>query len=124
MANGAILWEGESAIDGAPIQVIATGLKSASTNTKTGALIQTWILRRDVSPVEAIHSGADRSICGDCPHRGRVENGRNRGRSCYVTVFQAPRNVWDTARRGRYARVDLAEARAFCRAQRSTRRVW
>lgn len=109
MANGAILWEGKSQIDGAPIMLIATGLASGSNNSKTGALVQTWILRADQSPVAAIHNGADESICGACPHRGTLETQadgttRNRGRSCYVAVFQAPRNVWETAKRGKYPR--------------------
>ena len=70
MANGVIIWEGASAIDGAPIRVIATGLKTSSHNAKTGDLIQTWILRADMTPQEAVDSGADESICGGCPHRG------------------------------------------------------
>lgn len=118
MANGAILWEGKSQIDGAPIMLIATGLASGSVNSKTGALVQTWILRADVSPVAAIHTGADESICGACPHRGTIETQadgttRNRGRACYVAVFQAPRNVWETAKRGKYPRAKGAEGAAL-----------
>lgn len=111
--NGAIIWEGKSALDGAPIMLIATGLDSKSSNSKTGALVQTWILRSDVIPTEAIHTGADASICGACPHRGEIVDGRNVNRSCYVTVFQAPRNVYVTATRGRYARVKGDKARAL-----------
>lgn len=112
MANGFILWEGKSAIDGAPIVLVATGLKG-SLNEKTGNLVQTWILRSDMSPMEAVNSGADVSICGACPHRGEVVDGKNQGRSCYVTVFQAPRSVYETARRGSYARPSLDESRAI-----------
>lgn len=109
MANGVILWEGKSAIDGAPIMLIATGIAQSSTNIKTGALVQTWILRRDISPVDAVHNGADESICGKCPHRGALETQedgttRNVKRSCYVAVWQAPRNVWQTAMAGKYPR--------------------
>ena len=113
MANGAILWEGKSAIDGAPIMLIATGLKNSSANTKTGALVQTWILRSDITPQEAVDSGADASICGACPHRGIVVNGKNEKRSCYVTIFQAPRNIYHTAKRGVYARSKGDKARAL-----------
>lgn len=112
MANGAILWEGASAIDGAPIMLVATGLKASSRNAKTGSLIQTWVLRADMNPVEATKTGDDVSICGDCPHRGDIKDGANVGRSCYVTVFQAPRNIWQTAQRGKYARFTLDEGRA------------
>ncbi len=101
--NGLVLYEGPSMLDGSPIVVIATGMASKSNNVKTGGgLIQTWILRADVSPTEATNSGADASICGDCPHRGTIVDGKNRDRSCYVTVFQAPLNVWKSYHRGIY----------------------
>ena len=70
---GLILFDGPSMIDGEPIVVIATGFKRSSANPKTGDMLQTWILRRDVAPFAAIHNGADASICGDCPLRGIIE---------------------------------------------------
>lgn len=106
MANGAVIYQGPSMIDGSPIVVVATGLGGRSANRKTGDLVQTWILREDVSPMEAIQTGADVSICGDCPHRGRIEGGRNVGRSCYVNIGQAPLNVWRT-----FHRVPLANGK-------------
>jgi hypothetical protein len=109
--KGLVIYRGPSMLDGAPIVAIATGLGKGSRNTKTGALAQVWILREDVSPVAAIQSGADASICGDCPHRGTVSEGKNTGRSCYVTVVQAPRSVWASYHRGIYAAAaDLVEA--------------
>lgn len=111
-ANGAIIWEGPSEIDGQPIMVIATGLKASSRNLKTGNLIQTWIVRADVKPTEAIHTGADESICGKCPHRGEIMDGKNVNRSCYVTVFQAPLNVWKTSKRGVYERYTVEQVQA------------
>lgn len=115
MANGVILWRGASEIDGKPILVIATGIKASTRNVKTGALIQTWILREDISPVAAVHNGEDESICGDCPHRGKPDaDGKNRTRSCYVLPFQAPLNIWRTAtEKGKYAAVTLPEGRAL-----------
>lgn len=100
--NGVIMYQGPSIIDGAPIVVIATGLRGKSRNAKTGDMVQTFILRADVDPQDATHSGADASICGDCPHRGRIEGGRNVGRSCYVTVWQAPKAIWQAFQRGIY----------------------
>ena len=100
--NGVELWRGPSEIDGQPIVLIATGLAKGSKNTKTGAMIQTWILGAYQSPTDAVRTGADSSICGDCKHRGTIENGKNIGRSCYVTVFQAPLNIWKSWRRGIY----------------------
>jgi hypothetical protein len=92
---GAILYRGPSELDGKPIVVIATGFRR-SKNRKTGGMIQTWILRADVDPAEAVLTEGDASICGDCPQR------RNQGGSCYVVVEQAPLMVWRTWKRGRY----------------------
>lgn len=89
-----ILWEGKSLLDGAPIVAIAT---FSSRNAKTGDMVQTWILRADMSPTDALASGDDASICGDCMHRPA------NGGSCYVKVWQAPRSVWSAYSRGRYS---------------------
>jgi hypothetical protein len=109
--RGFVFYRGPSMLDGAPIIAILTGTGKASRNEKTGALLQTWIIREDVAPTDAIHSGADVSVCGDCPHRGRVVDGRNVGRSCYVTVFHAPLNVFKSYHRGIYPTVDPETAR-------------
>ena len=86
--NGVVLYEGPSQIDGAPIVMIAVGLLQGSTNTKTGAMVQTYILRQDMPPIEAVKTGADESICGGCTHRG---DGTGKKRSCYVTLIHGPR---------------------------------
>lgn len=100
-----IIYKGPSLIDGAPIVVIAP--PGRSTNRKTGAMLQTYILRADVSPTEAIRTGADSSICGMCPHRGDVVRGGTpgKGRTCYVNVGQGALAVWKAYGRGRYADV-------------------
>jgi hypothetical protein len=106
--NGLILWEGPSRIDGAPIVVLAIGLESSS-NSKTGNMLQTYILRQDVSPMDAINNGEDVSICGDCPHRGTSKT-----RTCYVNIGQGPLAVWGAYQRGRYAHAsDIASVGAL-----------
>ena len=45
-----IIYEGPSLLDGQQIVVIATGIKSKSSNGKTGGMIQTWILLCDIDP--------------------------------------------------------------------------
>lgn len=100
--NGVVLYRGPSEIDGAPIVMIATGLQSNSRNAKTGNIVQTWIMCDDVAPMVAVNTGDDASICGACPHRGKIVDGKNVGRSCYVTLFQAPRNIWQTYKDGKY----------------------
>ena len=112
-ANGFVFYRGPSMLDGQPIIAIATGTAKGSRNTKTGGEVQTWILRDDVSPVDAAHTGADASICGTCPHRGVIVDGRNVARSCYVTLFHAPLNVWKSAHRGIYPNVTPQEGAAI-----------
>lgn len=106
--NGVILYEGPSKLDGQPIVVIAVGLKTKSSNTKTGAMVQTYILRTDMTPIAAVKSGADASICGDCIHRG---DGTGAGRSCYVTLIHGPARVYDGYKRGIYPKASAFEAR-------------
>jgi hypothetical protein len=102
--SGVILYQGPSLLDGAPIVVIATGLDSSS-NSKTGNMIQTHIIRADMLPMDAIYNGEDSSICGDCPHRG---DGTGKGRTCYVTVYQAQTAVYKAFLRGSYPVYDPA----------------
>jgi hypothetical protein len=96
--TGVVLYEGPSMIDGAPIVVIANRITAASTNAKTGAMVQTFIIRADVTPLDALKSGADASVCGDCQHRP-ANNG-----SCYVNVGRSVMAVYGAYVRGRYAR--------------------
>lgn len=109
-APGVILYEGPSKIDGAPIVVVATGLAKASRNAKTGAMVQTYIIRSDVHPIDASRSGQDASICGACPHRG---DGTGKGRSCYVTLAHGPSTVFKAYQRGVYPKASAFEAAAL-----------
>lgn len=98
---GVVLYQGPSMIDGAPIAVIANRIAAASGNAKTGDMVQTFIIRSDVPPLEALRTGADASICGDCVHRPA-----NKG-SCYVNVARSVASVYGAFLRGRYARPDM-----------------
>lgn len=115
-SNGRILFEGASKIDGAPIVVIATGFTTKSANSKTADLIQTHILRADMMPMEAVHTGEDVSICGQCKHRGEQQNGK--GRSCYVKVFQAPTGIFKAYKRGRYQHASAEEISELCKGRK------
>jgi len=85
--NGRVLYEGPSMLDGAPIVVICTGFAELSANAKTGAMLQTWILRADLPPHHAFRGDAGASVCGDCTHK--------LNRTCYVRWYQAPLAVWN-----------------------------
>ncbi len=67
--QGFELWRGPSRIDGAPIVVVVTGLQTPSPNEKTGPMLQVYILAQDEAPHHAQWSGADESVCGNCPMR-------------------------------------------------------
>jgi hypothetical protein len=107
-----VIYEGPSQLDGAPLVVIAT---DSSKNRKTGNMVQTWIMRADLTPVEAIKKGDDRSVCGECPHRPAVRG------SCYVVVAKAPFSVWKAYKRGRYPQATTAGARKAIGAGRMVR---
>ena len=104
---GYIIQESTSPIDGSPIVVVLT---MSSSNRKTGDMCQVWILRADMNPVEALNTGADFSICGNCPHRkgensyvdGVLQYEEKASRSCYVNVGQAPNSVWKAYKAGKY----------------------
>ena len=98
-----ILYQGPSQIDGKPIMVIAVGINTASRNTKTGKMIQTYIMRSDIDPINANRTNEDISICGNCIHRGDL----SKNRSCYVTLIHGPNVVWKSYQRGIYPIVDL-----------------
>ena len=72
MPNGYTIYDGPSLIDNMPI--ICVALTGKSRNSKTGAMMQTVIIRKDIPPIEANRIGADYSICGECPHKGTPTN--------------------------------------------------
>jgi hypothetical protein len=101
--NGYVVYEGPSLYDGTPIVVVVTGFAGkASANRKTGALLQSWILRADIDPIAALRAGTDTAVCGTCPHRSKASGGSG---GCYVNVGQAPLAVWRAWKRGIYPRV-------------------
>ena len=105
-----IIYNGPSLLDGKPIVAIATWSKR---NTKTGAVVQTYILRSDINPLEASKTGEDFSICGDCTMRGEVNDDPKRkqakGRRCYVNLGQGVLIVYKSFLRGVY---DMANTKA------------
>lgn len=93
---GAIFYRGPSLLTGDPIVGILTGLEGGSLNPKTGAMVQAWVIRPDLAPMDAVRANVDDAICGDCKLRGR--DGRDR--KCYVVPWLAPTNVYRFLTRG------------------------
>jgi hypothetical protein len=93
--RGYVIWKGPSLLDGAPVVLIATRGSKRKANEKTGAMVQTYILRADIPPIEAMKTGADSSICGNCQHRP-ANNG-----TCYVRIDTGPNMVYRAFIRGK-----------------------
>jgi len=90
--TGYVVYEGPSALTREPIVAVVT-LKSD--NGKTGDMAQLWIIANgDEKPSDALKTGGDKAVCGDCPFAG--------GKGCYVNVGQAPNAVYRTAKAGKY----------------------
>jgi len=107
-----IIYKGPSRIDGKPIVVIAT---YSNRNRKTGPVLQTYIVREGINPLEASKNGEDYSICGSCPMRGEVTSDPKRkiakGRRCYVNLGQGVLVVFKAFERGVYQSADNAADR-------------
>jgi hypothetical protein len=120
--TGYVIYKGPSLLDGAPIVVIAT---TKSKNEKTANMVQTWILREDVNPLEASRSGADASVCGSCPLRGKANLKKTFGGAddgaCYVMLKNAPLSVWNGYKRGIYPMARTIDAIAAIGAGRMVR---
>jgi hypothetical protein len=93
--NGFILYEGASTFDNKPIVVIVTGYETPSANPKTGDMLQTWIIKSDDFPSNAIKKGTDSSVCGSCPLKGKI---------CYVYMTPV-NNIWRNYKEGCYPKV-------------------
>ena len=101
--NGAIFYENDSIVG------IITGLMSGSSNTKTGAMLQTWILVKNVNPIEAVNTGQPVNDAKD-KKSYLVKNGLktiNKGRKCYVKLFQAPYSVWKAYKNNKYPKINI-----------------
>jgi len=103
--RGYVIYAGPSQIDLQPIVAIAI---VKSRNSKTSNMVQTYILRPDMSPIDANRLGFDFSICGHCPHKGKASPEKDGGlaaeRSCYVNLGQGPLGVYRALCANKYPR--------------------
>jgi len=104
--TGITIYAGPSMFDGAPIVCILT---RASRNRKNGDMIQSWIMRSDISPATARRTGANKSACNDCGHQ-MIVNGAREITTCYVNT-QTIENIWHGFHRGKYPIRDIDDPR-------------
>jgi hypothetical protein len=74
-------------------------------NIKTGDMIQTYIIMRDVHPQVAIDQLLDGCICGNCTHRKRRKRHTRTAkvkdvRTCYVNIGKGTAAVWESFQKG------------------------
>jgi hypothetical protein len=101
--TGYIIYRGLSLINNMPIVVVA--ITKRSTNSKTGNVVQTYILvDNGHTPLDNLKSLDDIAICGSCIHRRGLKG------ACYVNVGQGVTQVYKSLLKGNYP-ADLKEAR-------------
>ena len=105
---GYVIYDGPSKYDNVDIVVIAT---MKTKNTKTGKMIQTWILRKDVEPHIAVKTGQDSTVCGVCPLRPLAYKANKLKKPCYVISYKAPLSVYRRWKRGGYPTIKPANFR-------------
>jgi hypothetical protein len=114
--NTLCVYDGPSLLDGVRTIVLVSGYDTPSINTKTGDMLQTYILRADMAPSEAAAIGADETICGQCAMRPlMVKAARLRGSkdiACYVDKVRGPDGVWHSWHNGNVEYVTPLEAAA------------
>ena len=82
-----VAWRGPSFIDGTLIRAIVY-TRDGSLNPKIGPMAQVAFVPDDQVPHEAVKSGRDAAVCGDCIHRTA-----NLG-TCYVNLIYL-RKIWE-----------------------------
>ena len=115
-ANTVCIYDGPSLGDGTRILVLLSGLATPSINSKTGDMIQTYIVRADMAPDIAAKTGGDISICGGCNFRPvAVKLAAAIGENwvaCYVDKIRGPAGAWKSWFAGRVEYVTPAVASA------------
>jgi hypothetical protein len=104
---GKIIYDGKSLLDNkTPIIAVAVNGNKSAPNSKTGDMLQTYILTKDIDPRLANKTGQDFGICGNCPHRGIPSTDPKRAtaenRGCYVRIDQGPLIVYKSFHKGKY----------------------
>ena len=106
---GVILRIGASGLTGDTIATIAV---FNSTNRKTGDMVQIYYLPVNEPPTEAVKTGADASVCGNCNLRPLLAKQQNI-KPCYVKKFHGPSAVYRSFKAGRYPHLNKMKPRLW-----------
>jgi hypothetical protein len=114
--NTLCVYDGPSLVDGVRTIVLVTGFETPSINTKTGDMLQAYILRADMSPSEAVKIGADETVCGNCAMRpilvalAKTTKPDDDTIACYVDKVRGPDGAWQSNNNGNVEHVTPSEA--------------
>ena len=86
-----IIYDGPSQLNGKPIVAILTNINNPSVNTKTGDMAQLTIMPKGIKPSDAVKTGEDDAVCGDCNRRPSTAKA-NGLKPCYVNP-RAPNSI-------------------------------
>ena len=115
--NSLLIYDGPNVQDTAPIIVIASGVNQKSINGKTRDMAQVFIMYRDEAPTEAVKSGNDEAVCGECFLRPIIAKQlKELGESsipCYVDKYRGPGSAWESWSMGNIASATPREASAI-----------
>lgn len=79
-----LLWEGPSRFTDETIRVFVRHPRAPLRNPKLGDVCPVVIVPAATMPLQAVKTGADRAVCGDCRLRPSQDGG------CYVRMFPGP----------------------------------
>ena len=88
-------------LNGKPIVAILTNINNPSVNTKTGDMAQLTIMPKGIKPSDAVKTGEDDAVCGDCNRRPSTAKA-NGLKPCYVNP-RAPNSIHRAYERGSYS---------------------
>lgn len=92
-----VIWQNET--------IVCVAIRG-SKNAKTGNMLQSYIILKDVDPITGNRLGLDSAICGQCPHRGTANPDKLKGfadnRTCYVNLGQGVMQVYKAYKAGKY----------------------
>lgn len=85
--NGFIIYDGKSQFDGSDIIVIVTNSREAKLVKKIGLSYQTWIIKKNIHPLDAMRSRQDLGVCWNCPFKNVFnEDTQTLQGVCYVNL--------------------------------------
>ena len=96
-----IIYDGPSMLNGKPIVAILTNINHPSVNTKTGDMAQATIMPKGIKPSDAVKTGEDDAVCGEC-NRRPINAKETDEEPCYVNP-RAPNSIHRAYERGSYS---------------------